>query len=158
MPKRDAFGKQPSGQQNRKRRREKAAQVAIVQELETGDRAKLLAEIGDVPLDDPSTAMEWFRRAQLVMLRELFKDPTVSLKELFGAVKQMSEAAGKTRDGAALEARLVGVEKAIDGTRAKGAVEVKATHGLVRPPTARGGSRAGRPRAVETPPTRPDGA
>lgn len=151
------IGKKPSGAQYRKLRKEREKAERVEAEQQTGDRAALIEQIGDIPLDDPETAMVWYRRAQMVLLGELLKDASVPVRELFSAVKQMSEAAGKTSNAAALEGRLLAVESALAGTRAKGAVEVKPTNGLQRPPTARGGSRARRPRPVEGSPPRSDG-
>lgn len=138
----DAAQRKPSGAEYRKRRKERELAERSHGGTEAGERQTLLQQIGDLPLGDPDTAMPWFRRAQIVLLGELLKDPEMSVRELFTAVKQMSEAAGKTGSSAALEARLAAVEAALAGTRAKGAVEVKGTNGLPRPPTARGGSRA----------------
>jgi hypothetical protein len=150
--------KKPSGAQYRKLRKKRERAARKKTERETGARESLLDTIGPLPLDDPETAMPWFRRAQIVLLGELLKDPEVPVRELFTAVKQMSEAAGKTNSPVAWEARLAAVEESLAGTRGKGAVEVKATNGLPRPPTARGGSRARRPRALEGNPSRLDGS
>jgi hypothetical protein len=147
------IGKKPSGAEYRKRRKKAERATRRKSNSETGAHETLLETIGPLPLDDPGTAMTWFRRAQIVLLGELLKDPEVSVRERFAAVKQMSEAAGKTANAGALEGRLASIEAAIAGSRGKGAVEVKATHGLPRPPTARGGSRARRPRPLEEPPT-----
>lgn len=150
------IGKKPSGAAYKKMRKEREAAERKRLDSETGSRAVLLAAIGELPLENADTAMPWFRRAQIVLLGELLKDPEVSIRELFTAVKQMSEAAGKTSNPVAIEARLAAVEAALSGVRPKNAVEVKATNGLPRPPTARGGSRSRRPRPVEGSAPRPD--
>jgi hypothetical protein len=151
------IGKKPSGAAYRKLRKAREKAERIKTTIETGARAALLEAIGELPLENADTAMPWFRRAQIVLLGELLKDPEVSIRELFTAVKQMSEAAGKTSNPVAIESRLAAVEAALDGARPKNAVEVKATNGLPRPPTARGGIRARRPRPLEGSPPRSDG-
>lgn len=150
------IGKKPSGAANRKAKRDREKAERAKTETETGARAALLEMITPPPIDDPQNSTPWFQRAQMVLLGELIKDPQISVRELFTAVKQMSEAAAKTRNPADVESRLSAVEDALADTRASDSVEVKATHGLERPSTARGGKRARGPRPMEEPPSGSD--
>jgi hypothetical protein len=71
----------PSGAAYRRQRKERESAERVTNENETGEHQKLRTTIGDLPLDDVETAMPWFRRAQIVLLGEMMKDPTVSIRE-----------------------------------------------------------------------------
>ena len=147
------LGKKSSGAQFAKARRARE----LAERLEAGEDGGVAeyAKLGPPPLEDPEAAMIWMRKAQLVGLQLLLQDPKLSSREKFRAVKEMSEAVGKTHNRAAMERRVKDLEVKLDGTKKQqGAIKIEKVSDLLRPSTARGGASARGPRAV--PPDLPD--
>jgi hypothetical protein len=118
--------------------------------------AAAFAQIGPAPLDDPATALSWVRKIQLRALELAVADPELPLAAKLRTVKDLAFTAGASHNRSELEHRLGELELELGLVKQRQpAVEMTPTAGLKRPPTARGGDRARRPRPVETPPPAP---
>lgn len=98
------------------------------------------ARLGEPPVDDPATGLEYVRRVQLTALAEVARS-TLPQLEKWRLIKDMSATIGMTHNRAALEARLKKLEGKLREQRQAGAVRLEPGASVQRPPTARRGRR-----------------
>lgn len=132
----DGSPKRPSGAAKRKAAREKK-DAELDGEVGGSEDFEVL---GDPDLTDPSTALEYVRRAQLIAFGQICRSKTIPTRERWRLIKEYGAVLGMTHNRAELEARTKKLEGLLKAKQAAGAVRFE--RGVKKPPTARGGAPA----------------
>ena len=97
-------------------------------------------KLGEPPVDDPATGLEYVRKVQLIALSEIARAKLGQL-EKWRLIKDMGATIGMTHNRAALETRLASLERKLrDKRQLGGAMRVEVGTSVKRPSTARGAS------------------
>lgn len=142
MPRRNPkTGKELSGAE--KQREKKSAE----REQDDGKWAAEFLEAGDPDLANPDTDLDYIRKLQLVVTRQMARTPfpTSAQIETWKRIKEMSAVIGLTSNKAKLEAKIRKLEGLFAQQRQAGAVRWEPGASIKKPPTARGGARGPRP-------------
>jgi|SRR5215831_15930199 len=139
--------KQPSGAQNRKRARERANAAAKPGQR---DWSKEFADLGEPDLEDPSSALVYARRVNLLCIRMVATSPFLTLADQarLRMLKDFIATLGMTHSRSTIEGRVKSVEAKLAGARKRtGAIKLEPANAIARPETARGrrGARGPRP-------------
>jgi len=123
---------------------------------EDDDGSTEFEQLGQPPLDDSYTALDWVRKVQLMATHLAMTRPiTDALRERFKWAKDLSAVLGMTHQREALESRVKQLEAKLKAAeRQLGAVKKERGNAVPRPPTARGQRNRRGPRALPPdPPT-----
>lgn len=129
-----------SGAAGRKRRRA-AANAALDEEFDDGSAYDVL---GLPDVKDPSTALDYVRKAQLIAFGEVCRSKTLPQRERWKLIREMGAVIGMTHNRADLESRTKNLEAKLNKEKPVGAVRFEPGSKVAKPPTARGGARGPR--------------
>lgn len=102
--------------------------------------------------NDPATALEFVRKAQLVAFYQICTARGLPIIERWKLIREMSGAMGLTHNRAEVESRTKGLEKALRDKKMAGSVTMVPGKAIAKPSTARG-SRPPGPRSVPDDPS-----
>ncbi len=121
------------------RRKEKRLKSDAELDSETGG-GEAFDVLGEPDLDDPATALEYVRRAQLIAFSQICKSRTLPQRERWRLIKELSAVVGMTSNRSALESRTAKLEKMLKAKQQAGAVRDERGP-VAKPATARGQRR-----------------
>lgn len=135
-----------------------AAQILVLEARLSGaftqhssDREALLERIGPPP-DDPAQALPYARKVLVAELYQTMANPTLDYERRLRIVSDLSAKLGMIFARSEFEETLGRMESLLDGRRhVVSGVKLVDAKSIARPPTARGGGRSRRPRAVPGP-------
>lgn len=121
---------------------------------DSGDGAEEFSKLGPPPLDEPETALEWVRRAQLIATQVAITKPlTDALRERLKWAKDLSAVIGMTFSRSSQEAKVKELETQLRTVRRQyGTAKIISGTNVKKSPNARGTRR---PRVVPPTPEEP---